>query len=348
MRRMLGLFLIVPVVLLLMAAIDESSTSFNEHDGHSGSSVEENAEQLIDQGRQIFRFDTFGDEGFWTDALQMQKPISTLPPATALALGLKVDADALPPSLIEAIKHGQVNLNDPAVTVALIKQNAVLGVKGTFHGNTLTRVGFTCALCHSTVNNSVAPGIGKRIDGLANRDLNIGAIVATAPNLAPVVSLLRLAPQDASITANDVRAVLNSWGPGKFDAELFLDGKAVNPEQKTNGVVTGTNVSGSVLIPNAHGLAGHNLHTWTGGWGTVSYWNALVAVNEMHGVGTFFDERFDDANQFPIAAAARLGHISVDPDGDQVTGKLPALHFYQLALPTLKPQPGVDFEKAAA
>jgi len=353
MRRILGLLLIVPAVLLLMAAISESSINessikSNHGDGHSGDRAEDNADRLIDEGRQIFRFDTFGDEGFWTDALQMQKPVSTLPPATALALGLKVDADALPPSLIEAIKHGQVNLNDPAVTVALIKQNAVLGVKGTFDGNRLTRVGFTCALCHSTVNNSVAPGIGKRIDGLANRDLNIGAIVATAPNLAPVVSLLRLAPQDASITANDVRAVLNSWGPGKFDAELFLDGKAVNPEQMTNGVVTATNVPGAALIPNAYGLAGHNLHTWTGGWGTVSYWNALVAVNEMHGVGTFFDERFDDANQFPIAAAAKLGHISVDPDSDQVTGKLPALHFYQLALPVLKPRPGVDFDKAAA
>jgi hypothetical protein len=348
MRRILGLLLIVPTVMLLLAAINESATSFNKHERHSGSSAEENAERLIDEGRQIFRYDTFGDEAFWTDALQMQRPVSTLPPSTALMLGLKVDAEALPPSLIEAIKHGQVNLNDPAVTVALIKQNAVVGVKGTFQGNTLTRVGFTCALCHSTVDNSIAPGIGKRIDGLANRDLNVGAIVATAPNLAPVVNLLRLAPQDASITANDVRSVLNSWGPGKFDAELFLDGKAVNPEQRTNGAVTATNIPGAVLIPNAYGLAGHNLHTWTGGWGSVSYWNAFVAVNEMHGVGTFFDERFDDANQFPIAAAAKLGHVSVDPDSDQVTGKLPALHFYQLALPALHPKPGVDFDQAAA
>jgi hypothetical protein len=224
----------------------------------------------------------------------------------------------------------------------------VLGVVGTFNGNTLTRVGFTCALCHSTVDNSVVPGIGARIDGLANRDLNVGAIIASAPNLDPVVNLLRLAPQDASITAQDVRNVLHSWGPGKFDAELFLDGKAFNPQQTTNGAATGTNVSGSVLIPNAYGLAGHNLHTWTGGWGTVSYWNAFVAVNELHGIGTFFDERFDDANQFPIAAAAKLGHVSVDPDSDQVTGKLPALHFYQLALPVLQPRAGVDFNKAAA
>lgn len=310
--------------------------------------AEDNASRLIEQGRNTFRFDTFGDEVFWSDQLQMQRSVMGLSPQTALALGLKVDSDALPASVIEAIRLGKVNLNDPAVTLQLIRQNAVLGVVGSFHDNTLSKVGFTCALCHSTVDNSVAPGIGKRIDGLANRDLNVGAIVATAPNLQPVVNLLSLAPQDAGITAQNVRNVLNSWGPGKFDAELFLDGKAFNPEQTTNGVVTGTNVSGATMIPNAYGLPGHNLHTWTGGWGSVTYWNAFVAVNELHGVGTFFDERFDDAAQFPIAAAARLGHVSVDPDSDQVTSKLPALHFYQLALPSLQPRAGVDFDPTAA
>ncbi len=149
-----------------------------------------------------------------------------LTPRIALDLGLKVDAEALSPSIVEAIKHGNVNLNDPAVTLQPIKQNAVLGVVGTFNNNSLSKVGFTCALCHSTVDNSVAPGIGKRIDELANRDLNVGAIVASAPDLQPVVNLLRLAPQDACVTAQDVSNVLNAWGPGKFDAELFLSGKA--------------------------------------------------------------------------------------------------------------------------
>src|SRR3982751_4477963 len=167
-----------------------------------------------------------------------------------------------------------------------------------------------------------------------------------APNLQPVVDLLRLA--DPGITADKVRAVLNSWGPGKFDAELFLDGKAFNPRQVTNGVVTGMHVPGATLLPNARGLAGHNLHTWTGGWGSIPYWNAFVAVNEMHGVGTFFDERFDDAAQFPIAARAQLGHVSTDPDSDQDTSKLPALQFYQLALPAVKPRPGIDFDVEAA
>lgn len=313
-------------------------------------STETNAQQLLDQGRHIFRFDTYGDQAFWGGQLQLQQVINQLPPSTALSLGLKVDAKALSDSQLEAIKHGKINLNDPAVTRQLIKQNAVLGVVGFFDtGNTLKSVGLTCAFCHSTVDNTVAPGIGNRIDGLANRDLNVGAIVATAPNLQPVVDLLRLAPADSSITVNQVRQVLNSWGPGKFDAELFLDGKAVNPQQITNGVVTATNVSGATLIPNASGLPGHNLHTWTGGWGTVTYWNALVAVLEMHGVGTFFDERFDDATQFPIAAAAKLGHVSVDdPDKDQVSSKLAPLHFYQLALPSLQPRAGADFDADAA
>jgi hypothetical protein len=340
--------LILPSVVVLVAAMASPTARQGGKRNRFLGDAEDNAKQLVDQGRQIFRFDTYGDEAFWTDQLQIQQAVSGLKPRDALSLGLKVDSDALPPATVDAIKAGQVNLDDPAVTLQLIKQKAVLGVVGSFNGDALSKVGFTCALCHSTVDDSVAPGIGARIDGLANRDLNVGAIVASAPNLQPVVDVLRMAPQDGGLTADDVRKVLNSWGPGKFDAELFLDGKAVNPQQITNGVVTATNVSGATLLPNARGLAGHNLHTWTGGWGTVTYWNALVAVNELHGAGTFFDARFDDAAQFPIAAAAKTGHVSTDPDHDQVTGKLAALHFYQLALPAVQPRPGTDFDQAAA
>jgi hypothetical protein len=300
--------------------------------------AEDNSRQLLDQGKHIFRFDTFGDEAFWGDQLQLHQAINGITPRTALSLGLKVDSDALSPATVEAIKHGKVNLDDPAVTRSLIKQNAVVGVVGFFNNNSdkLHSVGLTCAVCHATVDDSVAPGIGRRIDGLANRDLNVGAIAAAAPNLAPVQGLLQIA--DPGITVDQIRQVLNSWGPGKFDAELFLDGKAFQPNGR----------SAATLIPNARGLAGHNLHTWTGGWGSIPYWNAFVAVNEMHGVGTFFDERFDDASQFPIAARAQLGHVSVDPDHDQVTSKLPALQFYQLALPAVKPRSGVDFDADAA
>jgi hypothetical protein len=159
----------------------------------------------------------------------------------------------------------------------------VLGVTGFFDagGSTLQSVGIQCALCHSTVDDSFAPGIGRRLDGWANRDLNVGAIIAFAPNMQFFVDLLGVADQAT------VRAVLNGWGPGKFDAELILDGKAVNPQQITNGVVTGVNVPAATLLPPIFGLAGVNLHTWTG-WGSVTHWNAFVANLEMGGQGTFF------------------------------------------------------------
>ena len=336
------LIALLPVAILITAST-QNQTSSSTFFG----SADSNSQSMIQQGRHTFRFDTFGDEAFWGGKLELHRAINNMTPTQALTLGLKVDSDALPPEVIQAIKNGTVNLNDPAVTRLLIKLKAVLGVVGFFNPDgTLRSVGLTCAVCHSTVDNSIAPSIGHRIDGLANHDLNVGAIAASAPNLQPVVDLLRLA--NPSITAQQVRAVLNSWGPGKFDAELFLDGKAFNPQQVTNGVVMATNVPGATLIPNARGLAGHNLHTWTGGWGTVTYWNAFVAVDEMHGKGTFFDERFDNAAQFPIAAKARLGHVATDPDSDRVTSKLGALQFYQLALPALKPRSGIDFDPDAA
>lgn len=340
MKRRHAALVLLPVVFFVLAAVALLGAKHKSKSDFLGS-AEDNSQQLIEQGRQIFRFDTFGDQAFWGGQLQLHVAINGLTPRNALALGLKVDADALSPSVVQAIKHGKVNLDDPTVTRLLIQQNSILGVVGFFQNDTLTSVGLTCALCHSTVDDSVAPDIGGRIDGLANRDLNVGAIAASAPNLQPVADLL-------GVSVDTVRTVLNSWGPGKFDAELFLDGKAFNPQQVTNGVVTATDVPGAVLIPNARGLAGHNLHTWTGGWGTVTYWNAFVAVNELHGIGTFFDARFDNADQFPIAAKAGLGHVSVDPDDDQVTSKLPALHFYQLALPPVRPRPGIDFDPDAA
>jgi hypothetical protein len=310
-----------------------------------------NANELLNSGRNTFRFDTFGDEVFWGGTLQLHQAIegtafggvgAGISPNAALSLGLKVDVDALPQPLINQLKQGKVNLNDPATTLALLKLDAVVGLKGFFQGDSLSSVGITCAVCHSTVDNSLTFGVGHRLDGWANHDLDVGKIVAAAPNLGPFTTLLGVS--DAT-----VRAVLNSWGPGKFDAELILDGKAFNPQQVTDGVVTGTNVPGATLIPNAFGLAGYNQHTWTGAWGTVSYWNAFVAALEMHGIGRFFDPRLNDATKFPIAAAngfADLPHIS--PDEDRITKKLPELHFYQLAIPAPTPQPGVDFDPAAA
>ena len=313
--------------------------------------IVENANELLEQGRNTFRFDTFGDEVFWGDTLQLHQAIKGsalggvgpgISPTTALNLGLKVDVDALPRPLINQLRQGRVDLNSPATTVALLKLDAVLGVKGFFQGDNLNSIGITCALCHSTVDNSLTFGIGHRLDGWANRDLDVGKIVAAAPNLSPFANLL-------GVSQDTVRAVLNSWGPGKFDAELILDGKAFNPQQVTDGVVTGTNVPGATLIPNAFDLAGYNEHTWTGSWGTVSYWNAFVANLEMHGIGRFFDPRLNDATKFPIAAANGFGDLPhISPEQDRITKKLPELHFYQLAIPAPAPEPGVDFNVAAA
>ena len=311
----------------------------------------ENANVLLEEGRNTFRFDTFGDEVFWGDMLQLHQAIKGaafggvgpgISPSTALSLGLKVDLDALPQPLINQLKQGKVDLNDPATTVALLKLDAVVGVKGFFEGDNLSSMGITCAFCHATVDNSLTFGIGHRLDGWANRDLDVGKIVAAAPNLSPFSNLL-------GVSQDTVRAVLNSWGPGKFDAELILDGKAFNPQQVTDGVVTGTNVPGATLIPNAFGLAGFNEHTWTGSWGTVSYWNAFVAALEMHGVGRFFDPRLNNAAKFPIAAANGFGDLPhIPPEQDRITKQLAELHFYQLAIPAPEPTAGVDFDAAAA
>ena len=325
----------VPILLVerRAGAQQRSPNSAYEHgrgddrDGRSRDLIQEHAQTLLEQGRQIFRFDTFGDEEFWGDTLKLHQAIAGfggggigagVSPATALAVGLKVDVDALPRSVVNGIRSGTVNLNDPATTVALLNLNAVVGVTGfSGPGGKLRSIGIQCALCHSTVDNSFAPGIGHRLDGWANRDLNVGAIIALAPDLSAFTKLL-------GVDERTVRTVLNSWGPGKFDAELALDGKAFRPDGK----------SGAVLIPPAFGLSGVNLGTWTG-FGSTTYWNALVANLEMHGKGTFYDPRLNDPAQFPVAA--KSGVANTRSDNDLITAKLAALHFYQLAIPAPKP-----------
>lgn len=341
--KLIATILAVIAVLLIATPVGSKIAALLDFDKE----IESNAARLMSEGRQTFRFDTFGDEAFWGDTLQLHRAIEGsqfggvgpgLSPNAALALGLKVDVDALPRGLAKQLRQGKLDLNDPAVTLVLLKHDAVLGVEGFFNNdNSLRSVGITCALCHSTVDNSLTTGVGHRLDGWANRDLNVGEIVALSPNLSPFSTLL-------GISQDTVRAVLRSWGPGKFDAELILDGKAFNPQQISNGVVTGTNVSGATLIPPAFGLAGINLHTWTG-WGSVTHWNAFVANLEMHGSGTFFDPRLNDAAKFPIAAANGFGNVRNTPD--LITPKLAGLHFYQLAIPAPQPPDG-SFNVAAA
>jgi hypothetical protein len=317
------------VAMTLTGALSASTASARPGGSTVSKSGNANA-ALVSRGRQTFRFDTFGDQSFWGGTLHLNQAIAGaahggvgpgLSPKQALALGLKVNVNALPKSLQQAILAGKVNLNDPGVTLALLKLNAVVGVKGFFDSSgNLSSVGIECALCHSTVDNSLVPGIGHRLDGWANRDLNVGAIIGFAPNLQPIASLL-------GVSVATVQKVLGAWGPGKFDAELLLDGKGFQP----NGT------SAAALIPPAFGLAGINLHTYTG-WGSIPYWNAFVAVLEMHGHGTFIDPRLDNAKQFPIAAKNGFGHVVSNPD--LVTPKLPGLQAYELSLRAPKPPPG--------
>ena len=197
--------------------------------------IAHNAQTMLDEGKKTFRFETFGSEAFWGDALQLHKAIAGeknggvgpgVSPKTALSVGLKVDADALPEALKKQLAAGKVNLDDPATTLALLKLNAVVGVTAfTNPDGSVRSMGIQCAFCHSTVDNSFAPGIGMRLDGWANRDLNVGAIVSLSPNLKPFTDLL-------GVDAPTVKRVLGSWGPGRFDAELDKDGKAFRPDGK--------------------------------------------------------------------------------------------------------------------
>jgi len=292
---------------------------------------------LVSQGKNIFRFDTFGDEAFWTTLLHIDKAIAGaanggfgngVSPRTALAVGLKVDADSLPPTVVAGIQSGTVDLNDPATTLTLLKLNAVVGVKGTFNGNgALSAVGVTCAVCHSTVDNSFAPGIGKRLDGWPNRDLNVGAIIALTDNALPVANTLH-------VSEAALRSVLGAWGPGKFNAVMFVDGKALRPD----GTVAAD------LIPAAFGLKDVALTTYTG-WGDISYWNAFVGNLAMHGKGDFSDPRLNDAVKYPIAVESGLYNVVNTPD--LITSKLAALKAYQHSLGAPKPPAG-SFDPAAA
>lgn len=337
-RSMVGGLTVAALVTVWAIALTRSSNAQSPPQVALDPAVADNARRMLDEGRRVFRYETFGDEAYWGDTLKLHRAIAGaklggvgpgVSPKTALSVGLKIDVDAVPAPVAAALKAGQVDLDDPASTMVLLKANAVVGVTGHFdRSGTLTGLGVQCAFCHSTVDDSFAPGIGHRLDGWANRDLNVGAIVSLAPDLSALRTLL-------GVDEPTVKKVLASWGPGKFDALLNLDGKAFRPDGKP----------AATLIPPAYGLAGVNLHTWGGGWGTVTYWNAYVANLELNGRGNFLDARLDNAQQYPVAAKARLGHKQAAQD--MVTPHLAALEFYQLALPVPTAKPG-SFDAAAA
>lgn len=260
------------------------------------------------EGQAIFRFDTFGDEQLWTDVLRMHEVIPSVDPATALAVGLKMDVEALPSAVIEALRAGQVDLTDPSVTVELLRLNAVVGVRGSVNeAGQLTKVGVTCALCHSSVDNSFAQGIGKRLDGWANTDLNVGAIVALSPALDEAT-----------------KAEFRSWGPGKYDPRHHaFNGTTIVPLNSP---------SIPIVIPPVYGLRGVGFETFTGD-GPISYWNSYVGVGQMGGHGSFSDPRIG---------------LFIHQTPDLVTPKLGALLDYQLSLRTPRPPVGSFDRTAAA
>jgi hypothetical protein len=301
------------------------------------SQIRANSHRLFAEGFKIFRYDTFGSEAFWGDKVRLQDAIMGeklggvgpgLTPKQALELGLKVDVDKLPRILGEVFRGGgHVSLNNPKTTIELIRAGSVIGVRGFFEHGKLKAVGLTCAVCHSTVDDSFAKGIGRPLDGWPNRDLNVGAIIALGPDLKFFTDALQ--KDDRT-----VREVLHSWGPGFYDAELNHDGKATRPDGK----------SGATLIPAAFGLAGQNAHTYTG-WGSVPYWNAYVAITQMRGQGTFYDPRLNNEERFPVAV--RIHDFDIRPERDLVTSKLAALHYYQISIPAPKPPPSTYDRKAA-
>ena len=293
MKLPISIFLMMLATTLGCAPTRPSETMSNQSSDQAFAS-RRNDPRTIRNGQEIFRFDTFGDEQFWTDTLQMHKVVETsVDPTTALKVGLKVDAEALPEGLL-----GQVDLTSPATTVALLKLNAIVGLKATVGAdNRIIRLGITCALCHSNVDNSVMPGIGRRQDGWPNRDLNVGAIIALSPALTPAQ-----------------REVYSSWKPGMYDPRFNIDGKNT-----------------PLVLPPAYGLARIENETYTAE-GPLSYWNAYVAVTQMHGQGNFSDPR--------------LG-IDIRQTPDLVTSKLPALAAYQHSLPA-PPPPAGSVNAAAA
>lgn len=298
----------------------------------------ESSERLLAEGKQIFRHDTFGSEAFFGGELELHRAILSEPrggagagltPRQALQLGLKADAARLPRLLVEMLRVGSVSFDEPDTTLALLRADAVVGIEGVFDDEQrLVSIGITCALCHSTVDDSIMRGIGRRLDGWPNRDLDIGTIVASAPKLEPLAERLE-------VDVPTVKTVLRSWGPGRYDADLNQDGKAFRPDGRT----------GATLLPAAYGLAGQNLHTYTGR-GSVPYWNAYVASTQMFGQGRFFDPRLADPQQFPLAA--KNGTYDIHSDVDRITSKLAPLHYYQLSIPAPRPPEGSYDPVAAA
>jgi len=296
--------------------------------------IRDNATEMLDQGRQSFRYETFGNERFWGGDLGLHEAIEGekhggkgpgLTLKAALAMGLKIDSDALEPDMRDALAAGRVDFESPDVTLALLRSRAIVGLTGNADGKGgLVSVGMQCALCHSSVDNSVADGVGRRLDGWANRDLDMGALMNLSPNLMPLAQILLT-------DETTLRDALKTWGPGRFDPALVLDGKLARPDKKP----------AAVLIPPTFGLAGLT-RTASSGLGSVGHWASFASPRAG---GSIRDPRLDDAAQFPVASQERMGHLV--PTDDAIAAKLPALEFYQLSIPAPS-APSGSYDEAGA
>jgi len=298
--------------------------------------VSKYSRRMIEEGRETFRHETFGSESFWGDALRLHEAIAGeknngagpgLSPRAALDAGLKIDAVKALPGFLKTLKDGtSPAFDDPATTIELLKTDAIVGLKGFFdEKGGFKSIGIRCSLCHSTVDDAYAMGIGNRLDGWPNRDLDFGRIIALSPNL-------RVIANRVGVDTASVEKTLAGWGPGRYDPRFLNDGKGVGADGK-----------GAALIPSIFGLAGVGLNSYTG-MGSLAYWNAYEINTQMRGKGTFFDIRLSDEERFPVSF--RTGDWSVRNRPDIVTSKLAALNFFELAMPT--PAPPVGYFDAAA
>lgn len=335
-RGIKTLVFLMPLLLLTIAGCNQAQMQVVRDDARIEDTVSSYSKRMIEEGRDTFRHETFGGEAFWGDALRLHEAIAGeknngvgrgLSPRAVLDAGLKIDVVRARDGLLRTLKDGtSPAFDDPATTIELLKTDAIVGLKGFFDAKGgLRSIGINCSLCHSTVDNAHALGVGNRLDGWPNRDLDFGRIMSLSPNLKVISD--RIGVDTASVAKT-----LAGWGPGMFDPRLLNDGKGIGADAK-----------GATLIPSIFGLAGVGLNSYTG-MGSLAYWNAYEVNTQMRGKGTFFDVRLSDDERFPVSF--RTGDWSLRNAPDAVTPKLAALNFFELALPA--PTPPVGYFDAAA
>lgn len=336
-RGIKTIFFSTPLLFLIIAGCNQARLQAARDDDRVEDAAPAYSKRMMEEGRDTFRHETFGGEAFWGGALRLHEAIAGeknngagpgLSPRAALDAGLKIDVSRAGGGLLSTLKDGtRPAFDDPATTIALLKAGAIVGLKGFFdERGGIKSIGINCSLCHSTVDNAYALGVGNRLDGWPNRDLDFGGIMSLSPGLKAVSD--RIGVDTASVAKT-----LAGWGPGRFDPRFLNDGRGIGPDAK-----------GATLIPSIFGLAGVGLNSYTG-MGSLAYWNAYEVNTQMRGRGTFFDIRLSEEERFPVSF--RTGDWSLRNTPDMATSKLAALNFFELALPAPAPPSGYFDAEAA-